>query len=380
MTGTLTLIGAGEMMGASTRLHRAAFDHLSAPPHPVFLDTTAGFETNLAGITEKAIAYYGHHLQAELRVARYPHAQRATPAETAAAVSEIRAANIIFAGPGSPTYFIAQMRGSPVWAAVVERFQAGAHLIFASAAAIVVGRFALPVYEIYKAGEDPHWVDGLDLLGDLGLAAAVVPHYDDTSGGRNYDSRYCYLGAARFDAMQATLPSAVTILGIDAYTACTVDPARECLTISGQGGLSVIGDRAEGRFEAGQTVPLAALRSSSRALVRTSSADEQFTGYESTDAPGATPSLEALSAHIQSLDRLSEREQVELIVKVRALSDQLSSQPSAQEDALVDLALELRTALRRIQRFDLADHVRETLTGLGFVIADTPAASSWERQ
>src|SRR5690606_383196 len=108
---------------------------------------------------------------------------------------------------------IRHWRGSPVWEAVVQRFEEGADLFFASAASICLGRYSLPVYEIYKAGEDPYWVDGLDLLGKLGLNLAVIPHYDDSSGGENYDSRFCYMGAKRFDTLQGLLPADVSILG-----------------------------------------------------------------------------------------------------------------------------------------------------------------------
>ena len=102
MTGRITLVGAGEMMSAMSSLHRVALQRLGAPARPVFLDTTAGFETNVDAIVEKAVEYYAHHLQTELRVARFRHRERATPAETAAAVATIREANLIFAGPGQP--------------------------------------------------------------------------------------------------------------------------------------------------------------------------------------------------------------------------------------------------------------------------------------
>jgi hypothetical protein len=121
MAGRITLVGAGELMSAMSSLHRAALQRLGAPPRPVFLDTTAGFETNIDAIVQKAVEYYAHHLQADLRVARYRHRERASAEEMAAAVAAIRDANLIFAGPGSPTYAIRQWRDSPVWEAVVQR-------------------------------------------------------------------------------------------------------------------------------------------------------------------------------------------------------------------------------------------------------------------
>src|SRR5688572_8629740 len=106
MAGRITLVGAGELMSSMSPLHRAALSRVGPSPRPVFLDTTAGFETNIDSIVSKAVEYYDHHLQTPLRVARYRHRELSAPAEIASAVAEIRAANLIFAGPGSPTYAI----------------------------------------------------------------------------------------------------------------------------------------------------------------------------------------------------------------------------------------------------------------------------------
>src|SRR4051812_44272713 len=58
--GTLTLIGAGELMPAMSKAHRAALARVSPPRYAVFLDTTAGFESNADAITAKAVEYYAH--------------------------------------------------------------------------------------------------------------------------------------------------------------------------------------------------------------------------------------------------------------------------------------------------------------------------------
>ncbi len=56
-------------------------------------------------------------------------------------------------------------------------------MVFASAAALTLGRWTVPVYEIYKVGEDPHWLEGLDLLSQTGIDGAVIPHFDNAEGG-----------------------------------------------------------------------------------------------------------------------------------------------------------------------------------------------------
>ena len=92
----------------------------------------------------------------------------------------------------------------------------------ASAAALTLGRFTIPVYEIYKVGEAPRWLPGLDLLTPLGLPVAVVPHYDNAEGG-NHDTRFCYLGERRLRVLEAELPEDVFILGVDGHTALVLD-------------------------------------------------------------------------------------------------------------------------------------------------------------
>src|SRR5260221_543624 len=65
-------------------------------------------------------------------------------------IAALRSADWAFIGPGSPSYAIRQLRDSRVGLVMRDRLgQAGA-TIFSSAAACALGRFTLPVYEIYK--------------------------------------------------------------------------------------------------------------------------------------------------------------------------------------------------------------------------------------
>ncbi len=373
MTGRITLVGAGELMPAMSGMHRASLARLKGPPRPVFLDSTAGFETNVDAIVAKAVEYYARYLQTELRVARYRHGERATAAEAAAAVAEIRAANLIFAGPGSPTYAIRQWQESPVWAAVVEGFLGGTDLLFASAASIALGRFALPVYEIYKAGEDPFWVDGLDLLGCLGLGLAVIPHFDDHSGGASHDTRFCYMGAERFAVLRESLPADVKVLGIDAYTSVCLDPGSEEAIVSGKGAMTLIGDGAERRYEAGSRVPFAAFGSSSPRPA------PRRPRRPAPSGPSSEP-LDTLAELVEQTTSLTRDEKVELLAGLQALREGTGSRPWESEGRLVDLVLELREGLRAAKRFDLADRAREALAGLGFAVSDTPQGARWTRR
>jgi hypothetical protein len=59
---------------------------------------------------------------------------------------------------------------------LAEPVQRGGCAVSASAAACTIGTRTLPVYEVYKAGQAPRWLEGLKLVGTAGLLVAVVPH------------------------------------------------------------------------------------------------------------------------------------------------------------------------------------------------------------
>jgi cyanophycinase-like exopeptidase len=380
MTGRITLVGAGELMAAMSSIHRAAIKRLGKPPRAVFLDTTAGFETNVDAINAKAIEYYAHHLQTNLTVASYRHRDDTPTSEVVSTVAAIRDANLIFAGPGSPTYAIRQWQDSPVWQAVIESFKDGADLLFASAASIALGRYALPVYEVYKAGEDPYWADGLDLMSEFGLLLAIVPHFDDSSGGDNYDSRFCYMGAQRFDMLQEKLPPEVTILGIDAYTCVCFDPNTRTASVAGQGGMTLIGEAGVKRFEAGSELSFDAFHSGEREVVHIFDATLAVSGYEHTDETSDGDAMGELTRYVEGLDALTGNEKVDLLARLKALQDQPGGASKETENQLLDLVIELREALRGAKRYDMADKARDLLDALGFEVGDTPQGAHWSRR
>ena len=151
------------------------------------------------------------------------------------ALALLHSARWAFAGPGSPSYALRQWVGTPVPGALADVVGRGGTVCLGSAAAVLAGARAIPVYEIYKAGEDPHWLEGIDLLGSLaGLPAAVVPHYDNNEGG-HYDTRYCYLGEERLTVLEAALPEATGVLGVDEHTAVLLDLVAGTAEVVGSG-------------------------------------------------------------------------------------------------------------------------------------------------
>src|SRR5206468_619704 len=75
-----------------------------------------------------------------------------SPLAEAAALSRLRTAGFVFAGPGSPSYALSVWRSSPVPEALTTKLAEGGAVVFSSAAALTLGRFSVPVYEIYKVG------------------------------------------------------------------------------------------------------------------------------------------------------------------------------------------------------------------------------------
>jgi len=378
--GLLTLVGAGELMPAMSSMHREALSRLAGAPRPVLLDTTAGYESNIDAIVSKAVEYYALRLQSELKVASYRHAGRATATDTARAIAEVRAANFVFAGPGSPTYALSQWRGSPMWEALVDEFIGGTHLLFASAASITLGRYSLPVYEIFKAGRDPYWEDGLDLLGLMGLNLAVVPHYNDNSGGENYDSRFCYMGAIRYERLQEQLPDDVTILGIDEYTAIRFDALARSATVTGQGGVTIIAEGNVAVHPAGTVLTFEAFHSSHRAVVRVDDGAPRAFGYEYAEPAAAEDATAALHDYVETLDALDTATRVELLAKAEAALRSAAPAEASNEGPLMELLLEMRRSLRAAKQWELADKLRDALVDLGYEIQDSKDGSTWQRR
>ena len=131
-------------------------------------------------------------------------------------------------------------------------------MVAASAAALTMGRYTLPVYEIYKVGQEIHWVDGLDILAPFGFNLIVIPHWNNAEGG-THDTRFCFMGELRFQQLEALLPDKSTILGIDEHTACIIDLESQHIDIQGIGDITIRRKGREIKFGKGEQIPFEAL-------------------------------------------------------------------------------------------------------------------------
>ena len=241
--GPVVLFGSGETSPSGQAIYDAVFRRLAPPVRVAVLETPAGFQPNSALVAGEVGDYLRIRLQNyRPEVTVVPARARGTShsPDDPATVAPMLGCNAIFLGPGSPTYAARQLRGSLAWHTVVGLHRLGAAVILASAAAIACGAWVLPVYEIFKAGEDLHWQPGLDLFGPFGLSLAFVPHWDNREGGAGLDTSRCYMGSERFQRLLAMLPDTVTVVGIDEHTALVADLASGQGRIMGRGQVTVI--------------------------------------------------------------------------------------------------------------------------------------------
>jgi hypothetical protein len=260
--GPVILFGSGETSASGQKVFDWLLRRLPSPVRVAIVETPAGFELNSAQVAGRIGAFLDHRLQNyRPQVTVVPARKRGTPCspDNLEIAALIPGAHAIFLGPGSPTYAVRQLRDSLTWQTVLACHRLGAALVLASAATVAAGAYALPVYEIYKVGEDLHWRDGLDLLGPYGLSLALISHWNNNDGGADLDTSRCWMGHGRFKKLMVMLPPGTTIVGIDEHTALVMDLASGDCRVMGRGRVSVLRGGEEQRFEHGHSFGLSEL-------------------------------------------------------------------------------------------------------------------------
>jgi len=257
------MFGSGETSPSGRAAHEYVFQQLGAPVDIAILDTPAGFETNAKQVVERIAEFLRRSLTNYRPTIELVHATRAdTGTNDSATLAALLRANYLFAGPGSPSYAVRHLRESLALEYLCARWQAGAALVTASAASLALSRWTIPVYEIFKAGHDPHWIDGLDILARIDMSLAIVPHWNNTEGSRDADFTRCFLGAQRFAALRASLDPSVTILGIDEQTSVLLEPTADVGRVFGAGTVTIERDGKVIVLDSGATFALSLLRRS----------------------------------------------------------------------------------------------------------------------
>jgi peptidase E len=406
--GMIALMGSGELTATMVEVHKEILTHLGSAAKAVFLDTPAGFQLNAGEISQRAVEYFRVNVGSPLSVVSF-RSREIPPLDAEQAFRLLRESDFVLVGPGSPTYALRQWQGTPIPEILKDRIVNGACLVAASAAALTVGRFTLPVYEIYKVGEELRWAEGLDILGRFGLDAVVIPHWNNAEGG-THDTRFCFMGESRFRKLTSLLPHDHVIIGLDEHTACILDLKKEEGYVRGIGSVTVRSGDTETIIRKGQRFPLALLLPGGSRPAReiryaeppsaVSSPAGDVAGFWDTlhtlqgdfdrglngDAGDATRALLELDKLIWEAQQ--EMENPEFILQGREilrecvvlLGTRLAAGPRSRHECLaplVEALLALRASFRKNTQWREADAIRDCLMQAGIEIEDTQEGYRW---
>jgi cyanophycinase-like exopeptidase len=408
--GTIALMGSGELTATMVEVHKELLAGLARPPHAIFLDTPAGFQLNVDQLSERATEYFRQHVQQEMSIVSFKSKESCTQLEAEQAFHALREANFFLIGPGSPSYAVRQWQETPIPEILTKQVENGGCLVAASAAALTVGRFTLPVYEIYKVGEELHWVEGMNILEHFNFNLVVVPHWNNAEGG-THDTRFCFMGESRFEKLESLLPADVFIFGLDEHTACLIDLDKNEAVIKGLGTVTLRRRGGEIVFAKGDRFSLDILRGENlgkdwQPVVREQTVSEATpeikgksfwdkvhtietafrAGLEQDDAKETTNALLELDRIIWQAKQDLENE--EFISQAReVLRDllvlfgmELESSPrnkTALFAPLIGELLDLRERFRENKQWQEADAVRDCLQRADIVVEDTEDGARW---
>ena len=407
----LTIMGSGETAPTMMKHHRELIARFPGTPKAVVLDTPYGFQENASELASKAVEYFRKSVGHPIEIAGLTRLHGQDTLTVEQGLARVRQADYVFAGPGSPTYALRQWAGTSVPDIVRGKMRTGGAVTFASAAALTLGRYTVPVYEIYKVGDDPSWLEGLDVLGEIGLNVAVIPHYDNAEGG-HHDTRFCYLGEHRLAMLEEQLPADAHVIGVDEHTGVILDLDSNTATVIGNSTITV---RIKGRstiHNSGDVISIDALRDPATGATNipiqvttpntlqaepekdstslandTQIAERSFNEAMSAgDAAGAARAVLSLESaiHAWSADTLQGEEMDNAHAALRSMIVRLGdaavgglADPRDALDPVMNVLLELRSAVRTDKRYDLSDLIRDRLAAVRIEVRDTPQGVEW---
>ncbi len=409
--GTIALIGSGELSGTMVETHKMLLSRIGSQEKVLFLDTPAGFQGNVDLIADRAVNYFERNVRHKMEIASFKSAETITSQEAEKVYRLLSEAGFVLIGPGSPTYTVRQLKETPVPALLSALINKGGCLVAASAAALTVGSHTLPVYEIYKVGETLHWVEGLNILGHLGLELVVIPHWNNAEGG-NHDTRFCYMGETRFQALEAQLPQGATILGLDEHTAFMLDFASREAIVEGLGQVTIRRNGVEKHHSRGERVTFEQLLGGFTDQVAddrvevgspptsgigekagASFWDQMHSIEEAFHRAIEENDLAAMTTMLLEADRLIWQAQIdlenpefisqgrEIFREMIALAgtgiDQAANVIPRIFKELINELIDLREQYRRDRRWSEADQIRSILQSIGVVLEDTDEGPKW---
>ncbi len=404
-------MGSGETTTGMLGVHREVFSGLPDPTNARLMDSPFAFQENADELVEKINQYFTESLGHPLRAINLPATADALTVERA--LADVRAADWVFAGPGSPSYARRCWEGTGVpeaLAGLVAPGRSGA-LVFASAAVVTLGDWALPVYEIYKVGEDPRWEPGIGLMSQiLGWRCAVIPHYDNREGG-THDTRFCYVGGRRLAQIEPDLGDAF-ILGVDEHTALVLDLDEGTAWVAGRSTVTLRVAGVEDVVPNGSRLAIAELEDRIAALGAGAAvgrgigssdagagaqrgANPDPAGPEQRVAPGADagpdadpdlptddpspPDAADLARTILAvLPASAATERAAVVGLVHQAESASATHDRELAGRAVQALVDLRSDSRAAGDWAASDRLRDVLAGVGVEVRDSREGSTWQ--
>ena len=405
-------MGSGETTTGMLGVHREVFSGLPDPTDARLMDSPFAFQENADELFEKINQYFTESLGHPLRPITLPASADVLTVERA--LADIRTADWVFAGPGSPSYARRCWEGTGVpeaLAGVVAPGRSGA-LVFASAAVVTLGDWALPVYEIYKVGEDPRWEPGIGLMNRiLGWRCAVIPHYDNREGG-THDTRFCYVGGRRLGQIEADLGDGF-ILGVDEHTALVLDLDAGTAWVGGRSAVTLRVAGVEDVVPNGARLSIAEIEDRIAALGAGAAVGRRPGGRDggqpadpapagaaamamsgAADATGASGDVEAPAGGDENATGQDAAELARTVLAalpdsatmeraaVVALVHQAEAASATHDRELAGRAVQALVDLRADSRaagdWAASDRLRDVLAGVGVEVRDSREGSTWQ--
>ena len=340
----LTIFGSGETSPYMAKTYRFLFDiypnfNINSP---VILNTPSGFQENSKIIGEKIFDYFEKRLNIKPVITSL-NSDSISDLTLKKVTDQIKHSDFIFSGPGSPTYALKIWKSTKIDKLLKSKISQPGIIAFASAAALTLGTYALPVYEIYKVGMKPYWEKGLDLTKFLGIKTIILPHYNNREGG-DHDTSYCFIGEKRFKKLLEKLPNRIIYIGIDEHTACIFNLNKGSLTVKGKGQVHI----------------------GSKSKIFSLNSGESVKSNEILSKLKMSYNLKTVSTY---------KRKIKNTINVQKVNDNKSPNTISME---ISHLLEIRKIARLNKNWNISDKIRSILASKGIEIKDTPEKTFWE--
>jgi cyanophycinase-like exopeptidase len=416
-------MGSGEITPNMVKVHRKIISDLeeSFQAHErinaVSFATPYAFQENVLELSEKIATYFKISLNIDVRpvdiLGDFLNGDYLNENQDEL-IRQAGKANFLFAGPGSPSFAVSRWKNGQFPNVLKDKLLNGGAIVFSSAAALTLGHFTVPVYEIYKVGAKPSWLKGLNVLEAIGIKAAVIPHFNNAEGG-SHDTRYCYLGQKRLNYLKSQMDQDTLILGIDEHTAVIFDIDNETFEVYGLGNFTVetLNDRRV--FNSGYKGELELLRSfniNGRSPLGSLSENAQNlkenlkTKHDVVDSNLKTR-FKLLNSEFSELlvnnefskagqlaasmlDEINSQDDINsdepelnlstlksILLDIFEDFEKLDRQSTYQINSLIESLSEIRNRARQNSDFELADLIRSELQTLNIQLNDSASGTTW---